>query len=390
MNRQVSRASVVVLLIGLALTLALAATVGAQGWLQLNQSGFGDPANSAVSCLAVLGSELYASTTNYESGANLWRKQGLDWTAVSTGGFGVTDNGNINHLITFRGQLYASTENSVTGGEVWRTANGTDWTPVAHGGFGDATNAEVFRFAVFGDKLYVSTISYSEAHGGEIWCTATGNTDDWTRVANNGFGDRHNVGVLSFAEHNGYLYAGTNSLVWADFGSTGGEVWRSNDGTRWAQVNTDGFGTVANSTVSALASFRGYLYASTVTPNGRGAEVWRCQSCDGRDWTRVVANGFDNPDSRSMSAMEVHNGHLHLVLSNRSAGLVVWRTPNGTDWEQVAANGFGHADNWGPYWDSSVTTFNNGLYVGTWNPAAGGEVWLLLDQMAFLPVVIKH
>jgi hypothetical protein len=381
----------VVVLVTLGLALAIHADGVPSGWDRVNESGFGNPNNQSVPCLAGFNNQLYAAATNYVTGAQIWRMQSnLTWDSVASDGFGTGKNGNINHLMAFNGQLYAATENSTDGGEVWRSPNGTDWTRVVPAGFGDPTNAEVFGFAVFGDKLYASTFSYTTTHGAQIWRTGTGNSSDWARVVVNGFGDAHNVGVLSFAVFDGYLYAGTNSLLWTDFSSTGGEVWRSSDGSNWQQVNADGFGVVYNAGIPALASFNGFLYASTTPPAGHGVEVWRCQACAGQDWTKVVDNGLGNADTRGMSALEVFQDRLYLAVGNRVTGMEVWRSANGTSWEKVGAAGLASAYNWAPYWDHSLVAWQDKLYVGTWNIHAGGEVCMYLHQRVFLPMALRR
>jgi len=343
---------------------------GVPGWVQSNINGFGDRRNSLITTLAAFGGQLYAGTYNSSgSGAQLWRLDSVGWTAVITSGFGSAYNVGIDHLMEFNGYLYAGTwADEVNGGEVWRSSDGLNWSRVARQGFGVPTNAEIFRLAVFSDTLYASTSSYTTAHGAEIWRSSTGISGDWTRVVTNGFGDANNSDILSLEVFNSYLYAGT-------YTSTGGEVWRTNDGTTWTQVNTDGFGDTNNYGVPALATFNGYLYASAHHRSGAGTQVWRCQVCDGSDWQKVVDNGFGNPDTRRTPALEVFDGHLCFVVGNQETGLEVWRTQNGTDWQQVGFAGFGDSNNGAPYWDNSVAVFNNRLYIGTSNSANGGEVW---------------
>ena len=344
---------------------------GVPGWVQSNINGFGDLRNSLITTLASFDEQLYAGTYNWSgNGTQLWRLDNVGWTAVITNGFGNSNNIGLDYLIEFNGQLYASTWNEVDGGEVWRSSDGLNWTRVARQGFGVSSNGEVFRFAIFNDALYASTLSYADDRGAEIWHSNTGIAGDWTRVVTNGFGDANNVGILSIELFNGYLYAGTYN------GTTGGEVWRSNDGTTWSQVNADGFGTANYGRVSALATFNGYLYASTTGKSAvTGASVWRCQVCDGSDWQKVVDNGFGNVNTRGSSALDVFDGRLYFVVGNSTTGLEAWRTTDGTNWQQVGFAGFGDSNNYAPYWDNSVTVFNDRLYIGTCNSANGGEVW---------------
>ena len=360
------------------------APTAAPGWFQINPNGFGNAQNTTVSTLAGFGGQLYAGTIN-NNGAQLWRRDvSGTWSSLITPGFGVVRNIGIDDLFVFGGQLYASTEaDEVNGGEVYRSNNGTTWTPVVTAGFGDRNNGEVFRLTTFNSRLYASTWSYTTTHGAEIYRSSTGNSGDWACVANNGLNnDTHNEVVLSFETVNSYLYAGTRN------GTTGGEVWRTINGTNWSQVNTDGFGDANNTSVAALAAFNGYLYASTYHASGAGAQIWRCQVCDNSDWTQVVNNGYGNANTRGMNALEVLNNTLYFVVGNLTTGMEVWRTTNGTTWEQIGVGGFGDSHNIAPYWDNGVTIFNNALYIGTWNNTTGGQVWQRANTL-YLPLIIK-
>jgi hypothetical protein len=226
-----------------ALLISLPALVSAQepgsGWVQVNPDGFGNYHNSAILSLAVFNGQLYAGTLNDSTGGQIWRT-GNAWTAVMTDGFANPNTTGIDHLIEFKGHLYAGTWNWDDSGEVWRSGTGDagDWTRVVAEGFGDPTNVEVFRFAVFSDTLYAGTRVYTSMHGAEIWRNGSGDSGDWQRVVSNGFdGDVNNTAVLSFETFNGCLYAGTASRVYGTSQSTGGEVWRTNDGITWTQVN---------------------------------------------------------------------------------------------------------------------------------------------------------
>ena len=361
-----------------------------QHWAQVNPSGFGDKANGMISTLAPFGGQFYAGTSN-NNGAQIWRRAGSAWSSVMTGGFGSARNGGIDHLLAFGGRLYASTYNEMDGAEVWRSPSGNagTWERVVSAGFDRPTTAEIMRLTVYGNALYASTWSSAPAYGVDVWRSTTGNAGDWSRVVTNGFdGDTKNETVISFEAFGGYLYAGTSN------GTTGGEVWRSSTGNvgSWTQVNADGFGDLNNPVVSALAAFDGYLVAAThhnapsVTHPASGTQVWRCQTCDGSDWARVVDNGFDHQGARRMPALEALDGNLFLAIGSSFTGLEIWRTANGTAWEQIGFGGFGDAGNQTTYFDNAMTVFGNGLNVGTANYATGGQIWVYKPQIATLYV----
>lgn len=346
---------------------------GVPGWVQVNVNGFGDPGNLADG-LAEFDGWLYAGGRG-PAGGKIWRFDGQEWTDVITDGLPAPYATYIGHLVVFKNQLYAGgrawDEPSGTplGGEIWRSGEGLNWTRVVSQSFGDAADSEVWRMAVFGDSLYASTFSWTTPPGLEIWHSTTGDTGDWTQVVSDGFdGDSENRGIYGFEPYNGYLYAGTYNKT------TGGEVWRSPNGTDWAQVNTDGFGDAGNYRIGAFAAFDGNLYASTSHEIGSGTQVWRCQTCDGTDWTRVVDNGFGNPDTRMLSALVVFDGQLYLAGGNAISGLEVWRTANGTAWEQIGFGGFGDSNSYATL-DALTAVYQNRLYIAVFNFVSGMEVW---------------
>ena len=54
---------------------------------------------------------------------------------------------------------------------------------------------------------------------------------------------------------------------------------------------------------------------------------------------------------------------------------------------QVGPDGFGDSNNWRTCWNNSVAA--GSLYIGAWNWANGGEVWLYLHRRVYLPLVMK-
>jgi hypothetical protein len=203
-------------------------------------------------------------------------------------------------------------------------------------------------------------------------------------VVSNGFGDDKNSGLWELAVHNDYLYAATAQWpAWSEGTHTGIEVWRTDDGLTWTQVNVDGFGDRDNMS-PGMESFNGHLYVSTWNYN-TGAGIWRCAACDGTDWTQVVSDSFG--DSNNVAVfMRSCGDHFCACASNYATGVEVWRTANGTDWSLVIADGFGDSNN-GSVW--SGTVFDGRLFLGTKNGANGGEVWMMMHQV-YLPLVIRN
>lgn len=355
---------------------------GVPGWVQTNVNGFGDRTNGNIHTLTPFAGKLYAGTYNSASyGAQLWTMDTANnWTPAITAGFGITRNIGINHLVVFGNQLYAGVRNDQAGASVYRTSDGSHWNPVVTAGFGDPANTGVYQLAEFNGQLYAGTSSWTAGHGGEIWRSPSGNNGTWQRVVSGGFDNPNNHIMRSSEVHNGYLYFGTENVDTSTYGSTtGGIIIRTSAGGSgsWSKVTLDGLGDVNNFAISGLASFNGFLYASTARWDTSGIQVWRCQSCDSPgSWQNVVNDGFGDPYNWGLSTLHVFNGSLYLVIGNGRTGIEVWRTSTGNsgDWIRVSAGGFGDSNNSSPYYNN-VTTFNSRLYIGTQNNANGPEIW---------------
>ncbi len=116
-----------------------------------------------------------------------------------------------------------------------------------------------------------------------------------------------------------------------------------------------------------------WLYAST--SRAAGSQVWRCQLCDGTDWSKVADNGLGNSNDGGDGGLVVFNSQLYFVVSNSQTGAEVWRctTCDGSDWTQAASAGFGDSNN--TVHADKTEEFNGRLYIGTYNYASGGELW---------------
>jgi len=346
---------------------------GVPGWRPANFNGFGDRHNLGAWALGTFDGDLYAGTLNDARGTEVYRRSSGSWEQVASGGFGDPSNVAVDGFAEFGGALYAGTWNNSPGGQIWRTPSGDtgSWEQVASGGFGDATNGEIVALTAFDGYLYGGTWSYDlEDHGAEIWRSPTGDAGSWARVVGDGFdGDSSNKAILSMQVFDGGLYAATSN------GDTGGEIWRSGDGTTWVQVNADGFGDAGNSVVASLEVLGGSLYAGTWNADA-GGEIWRMAG--GTTWEPVMDGGFGSADNYDVASLVSLDGTLYAVVDNDDTGPQVWRssTGDGGDWQEVTDTGFGSGRSAAVRWDNGTAVLDDSLYVGTFTLGnGGGRVW---------------
>jgi hypothetical protein len=344
-------ASLVGLTLAFTFITASSATNGPQGWRQSNTDGFGDPANSALS-LGVFNQQLYAGTW-HTSVAQVWRtSDGQTWNQFATT-WPVSTTTAID-MEPFGSNLYVGTDSS-SGAQIWRT-DGSIWELVVSNGFTSTNNIIVNALVVFSNTLYAAT--NNAATGLEIWRSSTGNSGDWTLVHNAGSDVPGDFGFTTMDVYEGNLYLGISRNNIA-------ELWRTNNGTTWLPVFTNGLGNPNNSMVSAMADFNGAFYIALRNTED-GGQVWR--SPNGTDWTNVLTGGLGNTDNSRPYGLIVFDSHLYLVFANTSTGAEVWRTTGGSTWEQIASGGWGDDNNgYADYLDKGAEVFGSSLYIGTGN-----------------------
>jgi hypothetical protein len=176
-----------------------------------------DPNNEGAIASEVFNGYLYLGVGNDDTGAQLWRTNGITTTAIITNGFGIAENFGISSLAAFSDTLYAGIYNPL-GLQVWRSDTGTDWEQVSSADWNPLTNQEN-GLEVYNGQLYLVAANYTT--GMEVWRTSNGT--DWEQVGFNGFGDANNKfpywdnAMTVFKDK---LYLATND--WP----TGGEIWQ--------------------------------------------------------------------------------------------------------------------------------------------------------------------
>lgn len=313
---------------------------------------YGDDCSRSLNSFSVFKNEIYMSASCDSS--EIWRSSnGNNWTATVEDGFGDTYN-EFDQMIVFGDYLYLEVYNRETGVEVWRTNNGTDWRQVNDSGFGNVDMAGIDSIVVFNGYLYIGTQG-NVSTDPEIWRTRNGTT--WSRVDT---GELGSWSIYSMATFNDRLFAGTVHGV-ADI-----ILWYTNSGTEWTSINmSETFGERSsedsNINKSSMVVFKDNLYLGT--ENFLGTEIWRTNN--GANWSEVDTDGFGDVNNYRIDHMIVFNDYLYATTQNTSTGIEIWRTSNGTDWSQANSDGFGR---YNPMYTANIESavvYNDCLYMGT-------------------------
>ena len=348
-------------------------------WKQVNTDGFGKPTITGVTSLENFNGQLYAGTSNWAEGGQVWRtSNGTDWFAVSEPGFTSTltyTNPVILDMIEFKGQLYAGTGWDSSVGQIWRSSDGTDWKPVIEDGFGNQTNGSITTFTVFSDTLYAAAGNTTE--GLEVWRSSTGDTLSWTPVITAGLGYTTSNNVTGFTLFDGFLYISIE-------GTQPCQVWRSVDGSIWEPITTNGFGDPNNLSMGGWAILGDYLYTG-IRNDVTGAQLWR--STNGIDFDPIVQDGFGDINNIKIESLFTYGENLIAVTQNNVTGMEVMRSNDGLSWSQINLDGYGDSNNSATLWSNATAIFNNHLYIGNWNVITGGEIWEFIGFPTFLPII---
>lgn len=138
----------------------------------------------------------------------------------------------------------------------------------------------------------------------------------------------------------------------------------------WKQVNVDGFGDPQTISVTALEVFHGQLYAGTNNLDA-GGQVWRWQK-DGQ-WLPVSEMGFGSGALLpAVVDLVVFQGRLYAGIGWDDAPGQVWRSQDGTNWQPVTTDGFGDGGNIAI---TNFAIFKGMLYAGTGTTSVGAQIW---------------
>jgi hypothetical protein len=273
------------------------------------------------------------------------------------------------------------------------------------------------------------SIRYLEEHNGLMYLSFDGDVptnadavakifvtdgEQVTTVVTDGFGNPDNLGVVSLASFNGWLYAGTRNR------NTGYEVWKlagPDDQAAPVRVVDGGGPSPINEAASTPCVFDGKLYLgnqlnplASLTHPGQAADLIRIYPDD--SWETVVGpdsisgynSGFNHWPNAYIWSMAVHDGWFYVAtydqitpllnipellvrvvktLSSQAreadpveqvaqSGADLYKTQDGEVWYTVTLDGLGSVGNYGFRTMESVGEW---LYLGTANPFDGLEVW---------------
>ncbi len=285
------------------------------------------PADGSIRALAVHNGLLYIAVTHEflvpPPPAELYVTDGSTVWNVNDDGFGNPANTGIFSLASFNGRLYAGTVNRDQGYEVWKLAgpdNETGPVCVVRGGGPFRGNQAAATMQVFQDRLYVGGVIFAGINtaGGfplrgadmirisadDSWETVAG--PDSVGGVGSGFGKITNAYLWSMAVYDGVLYCGT---------------W---DAASFVPVTEKYLPDIRRSIWEFLLG----IYRSAGSPTlfdrltGNGAELYR--SADGESWEAVFTDGLGNPDNYGVRTMLAIDQQLYLGLANIDEGLEIW------------------------------------------------------------------
>lgn len=231
------------------------------------------------------------------------------WTEVYT----VPDL-SVRSVVIVSGLPYVGTYDS---GLIYRIPGvGYDWALANNTG-----QVAVYGLAYWNSQVYAAT-----GNDGKIF---RGTGTSWTEV-----NDTVAITLRCFGEYSGYFYTGGS-------GGSGGEVYRTNDGTNWDLLNNTVEGVVYD-----IQDFGSYVYFAT----GNNGKI---VSYQGTTW--AVMEDFAEAQC---FALETWNGYMYVACGGAGGGGKIYRTSDGDTYTLVFSSGTNYI--------YGLNLFNNRLYaVGT-------------------------
>ena len=257
-------------------------------------------------------------------------------------------------------------------------ATPTGWTKIADKGIDNPNIPLMVPSVEFQGKLYFWVPYFGGTDAAPVW-SYDGTTFSKQGVAD-GFGDPNNIALNGGIVYQGYLYMGTAN-------GSGGQVWRTADGTTWERVGETTF-TDPNEPSAQLLGEQGGKLIIEFNDYNVGVKVWAYDGTDPSSpsaFTRANNDGFGLNVSSSVRCSETSNGaqfngrvqvcaNLYNASNGNMISFAALEYRGGTTWVQTAQNNFGDANNINGV--SLMATVGGAAYAGTQNNS-GGQLWKL-------------
>ncbi len=279
--------------------------------------------------LMSLGGMLYFTAVDNEHGAELWKTNGTEAGTVLVKDIlpGVASSAPQN-LAAVGTTLFLVANDGTTGRELWKsngTANGTTLVKDIHSEMtgSSATDAFPMHLTAVGNTLFFSA---DDGHAGrELW-RSDGSTVGTTLVKDIYPGALRNTPHGSLPSD--LLAVGGALIFWANDGSSGPELWRS-DGTGSGTVKLrDIFPGCLGSTPQGIRGFGNVAWFYAPTP-ANGFELWRS---DGTREGTALAHEFNPGPANSIhgeTSFAMLGQSLITGADDGVHGMELWRVRTG-------------------------------------------------------------
>ena len=148
----------------------------------------------------------------------------------------------------------------------------------------------------------------------------------------------------------------------------------------WLQVNSNGFGDPLTGEVSALEAFNGYLYAGTYNPINPapgqlydGAQIFRSQN--GMTWSAMTLPGFGDTHDIAPPAildLTIFNGYIYASTGRGGNAAQIRRSGDGENWPPMVIDSFADPDNQDI---TALAEYDGKIYAGVTNQNSGPLLW---------------
>jgi cyclopropane fatty-acyl-phospholipid synthase-like methyltransferase len=323
---------------------------------------------------------LYVPTWSSSKGPGpvLMRSEdGINFESVSEPGLGDPSVSTFRSLATFNGKFFISPTGTARGQFSGNVPDKLiifvsddpvkgNWQLACEPHFGDMTNLGIFDMTPFNGYLYVGTFN---TEGCQVWKTdAEGEPPyKWKRVlTHGGYRGKENQAVMHMTEFKGRLYVGTGIMGGYDrvrnIGPASPELFCLYPDDSWdlvvgePRITPEGLKVPLSGMQSGFDSptvgyfwrmcvYEGWLYLGTY------------------DWTvwlpYVHKSEWPERVLRSVERIGIDN------LIKKRAGFDLWRTKDGRYWTSITRNGFDNPCNYGI---RTMISSPYGLFIGTANP----------------------